>query len=236
VNMERLHKLLARGGIASRRKCEQLIAEGRVIVNGRIVTRPGTSVDPRTDQVVVDGRTVKPEKPIHIIINKPKGYVCASGDPQNRPLVLDLVRHISQRIYTVGRLDYDAEGLLILTNDGDFANRIIHPRQKIPKVYLARVKGELGADKLKLLRSTIVIDGKKTAPAQVDLLSSRGNRHELAVTIFEGRNRQIKRMFERARCWLLGLKRISIGPLELGSLKPGQYRKLSPREVALFEQ
>ena len=233
--MERLQKFLARSGIASRRKCEEFISAGLVTVNGKVITRLGTSIDPAADKIIVNGARVKPEKPIYIAINKPQGYVCSSSDPEGRPLVLDLVRHVSQRVYTVGRLDGDTEGLLLITNDGDFANRITHPRQKIPKLYYVRVKGDLDQEKMKILQSPMVIDGKKTRSAQVELLSSRGNKHELSITIYEGRNRQIKQMFEQIRCWVLRLRRVSIGNLELGDLPPGRYRILTEQEVLLFK-
>ena len=233
--MERLQKFLAHSGIASRRKCEEFISAGLVTVNGKVITKLGTSIDPAVDKVIVNGARVKPEKPIYIAINKPKDYVCTSSDPDGRPLVLDLVRHISQRVYTVGRLDGDTEGLLLITNDGDFANRITHPGQKIPKVYYVRVKGDLDQEKMKILQSPMEIDGKWTRPAQVELLSRRGNKHELSITIFEGRNRQIKQMFEQVRCWVLRLRRVSIGNLELGDLQPGHYRILTEQELGLFK-
>lgn len=233
--MERLQKFLARSGIASRRKCEELISAGLVTVNGKVTTTLGTTVDPVADEVIVNGQKVKPEKPIYIAINKPKGYVCTSSDPDGRPLVLDLVRHIAQRVYTVGRLDTETEGLLLITNNGDFANRIIHPKQKIPKVYYVRIKGDLDEDKIKTLQSPMKIDGKRTQPAEVELLSSRGNKHELSITIFEGKNRQIRQMFDQIRCWVLRLRRVRIGNLELGDLQPGQYRILTEQELDLFK-
>jgi 23S rRNA pseudouridine2605 synthase len=233
--MERLQKFLAHSGVASRRKSEEFITAGLVTVNGKVITRLGTSIDPATDKIIVNGALVKPEKPIYIAINKPRDYVCSSSDPERRPLVLDLVRHVSQRIYTVGRLDCDTEGLLLITNDGDFANRITHPKQKIPKVYYVRVKGDIDKEKMKILQSPMMIDGKRTRSAQVELLSSRGNKHELSITIYEGRNRQIKQMFEQIRCWVLRLRRVSIGNLELGDLRPGQYRVLTEQEMVLLK-
>ncbi len=233
--MERLQKFLAHAGVDSRRKCEQLIAAGRVEVNHKVVTKPGTCIDPAADMVTIDGRRVKPEKKIYLLINKPRGYICSSADPAGRPRVLDLVPHVSQRIYTIGRLDYDTEGLLLLTNDGDFVDRLVHPRENIPKVYEVKVKGAIGHEKLSRLRSQFVIDGRKITPARVEVISRRGDKTQLQMTIFEGRNRQIKRMFEQIGCRVLQLKRIRLGPLELGTLRPGRYRKLLPEEVEYFQ-
>ena len=234
--MERLQKFLAHAGIDSRRKCEELISAGRVKVNGAVVTRPGTSVDPNRDVVSVDGAEAKPEKNIYLLINKPRGYICSSTDPVGRLRVINLVGHVSQRIYSAGRLDYDSEGLLILTNDGDFAERVIHPRRKIPKVYEVTVKGEIDRNDLKKLQSGMVVDGHRTKPVRVEVLSRRGRKAHLEVTIHEGRNRQIKLMFEQLSCRVQKIRRVKIGPIELGTLRTGRYRKMRPDEINYFER
>jgi len=233
--MERLQKFLAHAGVDSRRKCEELIVAGRVKVNGEVVARLGARVNPATDIVSIDGTRIKPEKKIYLLINKPRGYICSSTDFRGRPRVLDLVGHISQRIYSAGRLDYDSEGLLILTNDGDFAERVIHPRQKIPKKYEVVVKGKIDSYALKKLRSGMIIEGRKTQPAQIKMISQHGKGTELEIIIFEGRNRQIKRMLEQVGCRVRELKRVSIGPIELGTLRTGRYRKMRPDEIRYFD-
>ena len=233
--MERLQKFLAHAGVDSRRKCEELIIAGRVKVNGEVVARLGTAVDPATDIVTIDGTRIKPEKKIYLLVNKPRGYICSLTDFRGRPRVLDLVGHISQRIYSAGRLDYDSEGLLILTNDGNFAERVIHPRQKIPKKYEVTVKGRIDSDALKTLRSGMIIEGRRTEPAQIKMISQHGKGVEFEVIIFEGRNRQIKRMFECVDCRVRRLRRVSIGPIELGTLRIGRYRKMRPEEIRCFD-
>ncbi len=200
--MERLQKILSQAGIASRRAAEKLIADGRVSVNGTTVREMGTKADLSVDDIRVDGRRLKaPERLRYILLNKPAGYVTTRSDPQRRPTVIDLLRGVREYVYPVGRLDYDTEGLLLLTNDGDLAARLTHPRHGVERTYEARVAGVPGADALERLRKGIPLDGRRTQPADVDLLSrGRYDRRDadglLRITIREGRNRQVRRMCE----------------------------------------
>lgn len=231
--MERLHKFMARAGVASRRQCEELIARGRVKVNGKIVTVPGLKIDPVKDRVEVDGCVLsKPEKKVYLLLNKPAGYVTTVKDPRGRAKVTDLLSGVKQRVYPVGRLDYDTEGLLLLTNDGDLAYALTHPRHEVPKTYLARVQGVPAPEKLKELAGGVLLEDGPTAPARVRLVGDKGGNGLLEITIHEGRNRQVRRMCERIGHPVLALRRVRIGPLELGGMKPGQYRHLTFREVA----
>lgn len=235
--MERLHKFMARAGVASRRQCEELIARGRVKINGRVITTLGLKIDPLKDRVEVDGRPLaRPEKKVYLLLNKPAGYVTTVKDPRGRAKVTDLLRGIKQRVYPVGRLDYDTEGLLLLTNDGDLAYALTHPRHEVPKTYLARVKGVPAPEKLKALARGVPLEDGPTAPARVRLVSDKGGNGLLEITIHEGRNRQVRRMCEHIGHPVLALRRVRIGPLELGGLKPGQYRHLTFREVARLKK
>lgn len=229
--LERLQKFLARAGIASRRKCEDLIRSGRVTVNGRPVHELGFKVDPERDRVAVDGRPVRVETPVYLMLNKPPGYICTLHDPQGRPKVTDLLRDVEARVYPVGRLDYDTEGLLILTNDGDFAYALTHPKHEIPKIYLAWVEGRPRRRDLQGLRRGIFLSDGLTAPAQVKVLKYEPGTTLLQVSIYEGRKRQIRRMFAAIGHPVQRLKRIAVGPLQLGDLQPGTFRHLTPQEV-----
>lgn len=229
----RLQKFLSRAGVASRRKGEELIASGRVRVDGRTVTEPGTAVDPEIDTVEVDGREVKAEEKAYILLHKPAGYLCALEDRFGRPLVTDLLRDIPQRLYHVGRLDLDSEGLLLLTNDGDFAQRLTHPRHRVEKTYRVRLRAPLsGAAAEKLRRGLELEDGFRTAPARVKLLSA--DRREAEIVIREGKKRQVKRMLKAVGNRVTYLKRTAIGPLSLGDLEKGKWRRLTAEEVALI--
>ncbi len=228
---ERLARFLARTGTASRRHAEELIREGRVTVNGKAVLDPGTNVDAKKDAVKVDGRRVKPAPPVYLILHKPRLVLSSMEDPRRRPCVGDLLSGIKGKPYPVGRLDFDAEGLLFCTNDGDLAHRIIHPRYRVRKVYHVKVKGVPDKKVIDRLRNGVVLDGKKTAPAGVSILK-RGDRNcWLRMTLYEGRNRQVKRMLELFRYPVLKLKRVALGPLALEGLPRGAYRKLRPAEV-----
>ncbi len=230
--MERLHKFMARHGVASRRACEEIIASGRVRVNGKTVTAPGTSVEPGRDKVEVDGRVLgRPEKPVYIMLYKPRGYLSTVSDPRGRKKVTDLVRDVEERLFPVGRLDYDSEGLLILTNDGDLAYLLTHPAHNIPKTYLVRVRGIPETSDLKRLSEGIMLSDGITAPARINPIGERNGNALLEVTIRQGRNRQIRRMFEKIGHRVIRLKRVRIGPLALGELKAGQYRHLGETEV-----
>jgi len=229
--LERLQKVLAKAGISSRRKCESLIRSGRVKVNGQPVRELGFKVDPARDRIEVDGRPVRIETPVYIMINKPRGYICTVYDPQGRPKITDLVSSIPQRIYPVGRLDYDTEGLLILTNDGDLAYALTHPKHEITKTYLARVTGRPSNRDLHHLRRGIMLSDGPTAPARVKVLQREANTTLLKVSIHEGRKRQIRRMFAAIGHPVLELKRIAVGPITLGELPPGAFRHLTQEEV-----
>lgn len=229
----RLQKFLSRAGIASRRKAEEMIAQGRVRVNGRVVSEPGTVIDPAKDRVEVGGREVKVEEKIHILLNKPAGYLCALEDRFRRPLVTDLVQNIPERIYHVGRLDLDSEGMLLLTNDGDFALKLTHPRYGIAKTYQIRLRDSLSGEAAEKLRRGLTLEnGFRTSPGQVKILS--GDRREVELTIWEGKKRQVKRMLQAVGNRVTYLKRTAIGPLQLGDLEKGKWRKLTMAEVTLL--
>ena len=227
----RLQKYLAQCGIASRRKAEEYIRNGRVRVNGQVVTQMGVKVSPKA-RVEVDGKPVKPEKKkVYILLHKPKGYVTTVSDPEGRQTVLDLVQEVKERVYPVGRLDYDSSGLLLLTNDGDFANLLMHPKHEILKVYIVTVKGKPSEKAIEKLRNGIRIDNYITAPAFVKVLNIYENKTKLEITIHEGRNRQIRKMCEKIGHPVIRLKRVAFGKLELCSLKPGEWRFLTEKEV-----
>jgi len=226
----RLQKYLSRAGVASRRKAEELIAGGLVRVDGRIVTTPGVTVAPETTSVEVNGLPVQSEKKIYLLLNKPAGYLCALKDRFGRPLVTDLIRDISQRVYHVGRLDLDSEGLLLLTNDGDFAQRLTHPRHQIDKTYLINLRGPLDNRAAEMLRKGPRLDdGFQTAPARVKILNR--DRTRIEVSIREGKKRQVKRMLKAVGNKVIYLKRVAIGTVALGDLPRGKWRKLTTREI-----
>jgi pseudouridine synthase len=228
---QRLQKVLSQAGIASRRAAETWIAEGRVTVNGRTVTEMGTRADPAADDIRVDGRRVKgAERTRYILLNKPAGYVTTRSDPQRRPTVVDLLNGVREYIYPVGRLDYETEGLLLLTNDGDLAAKLTHPRHGVERTYEARVAGVPDEDALTRLRHGIPLDGKRTMPAQVSLVSARGNA-VVRMTITEGRNRQVRRMLEAVGHPVDKLRRVKIGPISDRLLKRGEWRELTAAEI-----
>lgn len=232
----RLQRYMARCGVAARRKCEEMIAAGRVTVNGIPVIEQGTLVAPG-DVVQLDGRTIEPEESLrYILYHKPMGEVTTVSDPQGRPTVLDRFSAIPSRLYPVGRLDYDSEGLLLLTNDGDLAQRLLHPSREVDKGYLARVRGEVSIEGIRNLRQGIALDGRKTAPAEARIIRRAPNETTLLVTIHEGRNRQVRRMFEAIGHRVLLLRRVQFGPLQLGTLKRGQWRELSQDEVDMLHR
>ncbi len=229
----RLHKYLSRAGTTSRRKAEDLIAAGRVRVNKLAVTRPGTIIDPDGDTVEVDGRPVQPEAKVYILLHKPAGYLCSLEDRFRRPLVTGLLPEIAERVYPVGRLDLDSEGLLLLTNDGDFALKLTHPRHRIEKTYEIRLRDPLSPNGEEKLRSGVTLeDGFRAGPAGVRILAP--DRRAAEVTIREGKKRQVKRMLEAVGNRVVYLKRTAVGPLSLGDLGKGKWRRLTAEEVALF--
>jgi cytidylate kinase len=233
---ERLHKFLARAGVASRRKCEELIAAGRVSVNGEIVTTQGTKVDPQVDRIEVDGKPIT--VPLHhryMLLHKPAGYVSTVHDPQGRPTVLDLVRH-EQRLYPVGRLDMDSEGLLLLTDDGELAQRLTHPSYEHEKEYHVWLEGRPTARSLQRLREGIELEDGFTWPADVSVLRQEGSGTWVRFVIHEGRKRQLRRMCEEVGHPVRRLIRVRMGPLTLGSLEVGHSRPLTEEERALLRQ
>jgi 23S rRNA pseudouridine2605 synthase len=228
---ERLQKILSRSGVTSRRKAEQMILEGRVTVNGTVITEMGSKADLERDHIKVDGRLLRPPRDlVYIVLHKPNNYVTTVSDPQGRPTVMALLRGVRQRVYPVGRLDYHSEGLLLLTNDGEFANAIASAGSHIPKTYLVKVTGLLTSDREQQFRTGIPIEGRRTAPAGLKLVHRAPNPW-YEVRLFEGRKNQIRLMFKHFGCMVEKLKRVKIGSLELGPLKPGEYRHLAPREV-----
>jgi len=233
---ERLQKIIAAAGIASRRKAEDLISRGLVSVNGQTVTELGSKADPERDHIRVNGKLLHgPERHIYLLMNKPKGYVTTLHDPEHRPTVMDLLRGVKARVYPVGRLDYASEGLLLLTNDGDFAYRLMKAASHVPKTYMVKVAGNPTPESLARLREGISIPsdrGKRvrTAPAKVRVIRESANPW-YEVTLIEGRNRQIRRMFEEVGHHVEKIKRVRYGPLQL-DVHPGEYRKLDAEEVA----
>ncbi len=228
--MERLQKFMASCGIASRRKSEEIIKEGRVKVNGEVITKLGKKINPNQDKIKVDGKIIKKEEFKYILLNKPAGFITTTSDPQGRKTVMDLI-NIKQRVYPVGRLDYDTEGLLILTNDGEIANKVMHPRYKIDKEYLVTISGNLNQKEVGLLENGIELSDGVTAPAEVEIVVEYNNKSIIKIIIHEGRKNQVKRMFKKLGYQVQELKRIRIGPLSLDSkLKLGKYRFLNAQE------
>jgi 23S rRNA pseudouridine2605 synthase len=237
--MDRLQKILSHAGIASRRAAEKLIAEGRVTVNGKPVLEMGSKADPARDDIRVDGRRVKgPERLRYILLYKPSGYVTTRSDPQRRRTVMDLIAGVREYLYPVGRLDFDTEGLLLLTNDGDLAAVLTHPRHEVERTYEAHVAGIPDDDAIDRLRRGIPLDGRRTQPADVALLNHRPHDREgiLRITIREGRNRQVRRMLEAVGHPVRRLRRTRIGPLSDRHLRPGEWRDLSGKEVAALQR
>jgi len=223
-------------GVASRRAAETLMTQGRVTVNGRAVTELGSKADPSVDDIRVDGRRVRAAESLrYLLLNKPKGYVTTRSDPSRRPTVVDLLRGVREYVYPVGRLDFDSEGLLLLTNDGDLAARLTHPRHGVEREYQAWVLGEPDDHDLDRLRRGVTIEGRRTLPATVTILHHGRGRHAgqtlLAITIREGRNRQVRKMCEAVGHPLESLARMRIGPIVDTTLPPGRYRDLTPEEV-----
>lgn len=228
---ERLQKYMARCGVASRRKSEEIITSGKVKVNNTIVTELGFKVDGDTDSVEVDGKLIKPEeKKLYIALNKPEGYISSVSDEKGRRTIMELVE-VDERIYPIGRLDYDTTGLILLTNDGEIYNKIIHPRMEKNKVYEAIIEGFISSDEINKLETGIDIGGYITAPAKVKVVAENRTSTEVEITIHEGKNKQIRKMFEAVEHNIIRLKRISIGEIKLGNLTEGLWRNLTQEEL-----
>jgi 23S rRNA pseudouridine2605 synthase len=232
----RLQKYMAEAGVASRRKCEELIMEGRVQVNGAVVTQLGTTVEPGRDIVVFNGKKLNFEPKKYILFNKPPHVMCTSDDPQGRQTVQDYFKDLGLRLYTVGRLDYDTEGLLIVTNDGEFANALAHPRHNIDKTYYVVCRGAVSPQELITLRTGVRLEDGMTAPAKVRVIKNTPQTSQLLISIHEGRNRQVRRMFAALDHEVTFLRRENVGPLGLEGVAPGKWRELSEGEVQLLKK
>lgn len=230
---ERLNKIIAIAGIASRRRADELISSGLVIVNGRVETRAGSKAIWGIDSIKVDGHPIPdPPKKIYLMLNKPFGYVSTLRDPEGRPVIRDLIKNIKERVYSVGRLDFDSSGLLILTNDGELAFRLMHPRFHIPRTYKVTIEGYISNASVERLKKGVFLDDGPTSPARVRIINRQQGRSVLRITIFEGRSREIRRMFKALGHKTLKLIRIGYGNLYLGDLKVGKYRHLKRIEVS----
>lgn len=229
--MERLNKVLAHAGVGSRRHCDSLISAGRVAIDGVRVVEPGARVDPGRQKIAVDNQPVQIERKVYWVLHKPRGVLCTNYDPAGRQRAIDLVPHIDQRVYTVGRLDEDSEGLLLLTNDGDLANKLMHPRYGVEKTYLVQVAGSPTRDDLaKLLDGVFLAEGKVRAKV-ARRLKSQGQSTWLRIVLNEGKNREIRRMLAKLGHKVLRLRRVSLGPVQLDRLPKGKSRKLSLKEI-----
>jgi 23S rRNA pseudouridine2605 synthase len=230
---ERLQKILSQAGVSSRRAGEKMMAQGRIRVNGVVVTEPGTKADPDRDEIRVDGKLISLEaERIYLMLHKPQGYVTTLSDPQGRPIVTDLLNGVMERVYPVGRLDYDSEGLLILTNDGEFAQQLQHPRYRIPKTYRVKVEGTLLRAEIKALENGIDLPDGRFAPTDIRLEKTNRGSTWLSLAITDGRNRVIRRAFDSLGHCVARLVRVAVADLSLGSLREGSWRLLNPREVA----
>ncbi|HKU41674.1 MAG TPA: pseudouridine synthase [Polyangiales bacterium] len=230
--MQRLQKILAQAGVASRRSAEQLIVDGRVRVNGRIVKELGARAHPDRDRVEVDGKRLVAEKPVYFLMHKPRGVVTTLDDPEGRKSIKDLLRQVPERVFPVGRLDFQTSGALLLTNDGALAQALLHPTRSVPKVYHAKISGKLDAKRLELLRSGVTLDdGEQTAPADVQIVRQDDKHTFIDVTITEGKNRQIHRMLDAVGRTVLRLTRTGFAELPITGLRPGQMRVLTNAEL-----
>lgn len=227
----RINKYIASSGLCSRRKADEYIEAGKVKINGAVLKEPGYDVKDG-DRVMVDGKMIEAnEALVYYILNKPRGYITSTKDEQDRPTVMDLMTDVPCRVFPVGRLDYDSAGLLIMTNDGELSQHIAHPKNKVWKTYEAEVQGDLNLAKMEVFRRGVVIDGRKTAPAQATVLKQKGDMSLVEVKIHEGRNRQVRKMFAALGCKVTYLQRKQIGEIRLGHLHEGDYRKLSKEEI-----
>jgi pseudouridine synthase len=235
--LERIQKILAKAGIASRREAERMVVEGRVSVNGKVVETFGFKADPSKDHIKVDGRKLAPFEPnVILLLNKPRGYLSTVKDPKGRPTVLDLLRNLKWRVYPIGRLDFDAEGLLLLTNDGDLAHLLSHPRFSIPKTYWVKITGVPEEKKLVRLKRGVMLEDGQAKAVSLSLIRKREKNSWVRIVVTEGRNHLVKRMFSAIGHTVLKLKRIEYGPIQLGDLAFGQFRYLTPVEMEKVRQ
>ena len=235
--MMRLQKYLALSGVASRRASEKLISEGHVAVNGHVITEMGVQVDETADQITVDGKLIHLEEEKHYLAYyKPVGEVTTVSDPEGRATVMDKFRDYPVRLYPVGRLDFDSEGLLLLTNDGDMMNSLLHPSHEVDKTYLAKVSNRVEEESIRRLRAGVLLDGRLTSPAHVRVVRYEAFDTVLLVTIHEGRYRQVRRMFEAVGHQVVQLKRVGFGPIQLGDLPRGTWRQLTPNEIRKLKE
>ncbi len=233
---ERLQKILSGAGVTSRRKAEQLILEGRVVVNGQVITELGTKADIDRDHIKVDGKLIRAaSRHVYIALYKPDSVVSTASDPQRRTTVLDLLRGVKERVYPVGRLDYHSDGLILLTNDGDFANAITSAKSHVVKTYLVKVNGTLSTEDEERFRSGVPLSGRRTAPASLKMIK-RGDNPWYEVKLIEGRNQQIRTMFKHFGLLVEKLRRVRIGTVELGNLDKGEFRYLTSDEVARLKR
>jgi 23S rRNA pseudouridine2605 synthase len=232
LTLERLQKVLSKAGIASRRVAERMILEGRVTVNGQVVDKLGVKADPFVDHIKVDGKRVKGAEPhVVLLLNKPRGYVTTVKDPQQRPTVMDLLERVDVRVYPVGRLDFDAEGLVLMTNDGGLAYRLTHPKFSVPRTYLAKVMGAPDEGTLNQLKKGVLLEDGQARALSLFVLQQKEKNSWIRVVVTEGRNHLVKRLFEAVGHPVLKLKRIGFGPISLGNLPVGQFRSLTAEEV-----
>lgn len=230
--MIRLNKFLSAAGVSSRREADRFIEQGRIKVNGKIVQALGSKVDENKDRIEVDGKIVKgTQRKVYMLLNKPPEYLVTLKDPFQRPTIKDLLPKLKTRLFPVGRLDFDSEGLLMMTNDGELANRLIHPRYEMKKIYLVKIKGHPEKEQMSRIERGISLDGKKTAPAKIFLISSTPRRSLYKIELHEGRRREIRRMFEAIGFRVLLLRRIKFAGLTLDGLNPGEWRYLTDKEV-----
>lgn len=233
---ERLQKVLARAGVTSRRKAEELILAGRVRVDGKVVTELGVRADPRTSRIEVDGKRVMPEPFVYGVLHKPRGMVTTLSDPQGRPTIRQILDRVGVRVVPVGRLDFHTSGVLLFTNDGEFAAKLAHPSTRVPKVYVAKVKGSLDERHLARWCESIEIDGRSTQPADIRVLRDEGDKTWIEVTLREGRNRQVRRLGEHAHTPVLRLARISQAGITSEGLLPGEWRWLTVDELTSLKR
>ena len=235
----RVQKFLSKAGVASRRKAEELMTQGRVSVNGQKCTELGTKVDPDVDRVEVDGALVTlPTSYVYLLVNKPRGYITTLDDPEDRPIIADLLPEKMPRVWPVGRLDWDSEGLMLMTDDGDLTHALTHPSHHVPKGYAVKIRGKLGDDSpaLETLKAGVELDGEPTSPAQVAIRGYTDKHTWVEFVIEEGRNRQIRRMCEAVGLTVLRLRRVALGPVTIEGVSPGDFRSLGSDEVLALYQ